>query len=103
MDVLIGIGFLSTLGERIAEVAIKPALDFIVKGNVPESVRVWVYCLVCAVPGAVIVWYWGKDGFAMLGFDFPGNVGLILTALVAGFGSNFVHETFAFVREQTRR
>lgn len=98
MDVLVGLVALATLGERISEVLIKPILEWLVNGQVPEGARVWIYRVTCAVPGFLIVFAWQQDAFAMLGFIFPGAIGVFLTALVAGLGANFAYEFISLVR-----
>lgn len=96
MEALIGVAFLATLGERLAEVLAKPFLT-----SVPEKVT----RLVCAIPGFVLVLLSGYDAFAAVGIQFPYvstvSLGILVTALVAGFGANFVHDTFDRVRNST--
>lgn len=77
--------FLAVLNERIIEYFAVPLVEKF--GG--EEMR-WMIMYVSAVTGGVMSFLSGLDLFAQVGVTFPEPVGLLLTALVVGGGSNFV-------------
>ena len=97
-DALLVTLFLAALGDRIAKVLFVPLLDLFVKPRVVEAFRVWIYMIVCAIPGAFMAWLMQVDVFAYIGLMFPAPWGMVISSMTIGFGANFVHEVVALAR-----
>ena len=97
MDVLkqvLLIVFAAAVGEGINEFFFLPWFDGLKdKPRVSETVRVQIMRVWSGLVGIAIAWELGLDIFALLGgaLQHP-VVGNILTGLLIGRGSNFVHE-----------
>ncbi len=80
------------VGEGINEFFFIPWLD-VVKDKWNETARVQIIRLWSGLVGVGIAWELQLDVFALLGADMRhGVVGQILTGLLLGRGSNWVHE-----------
>lgn len=93
MEAFIAVAFLAGLGERLSEVLLKPFL---------AAAEERLTRVVCAIPGFVLALLAGYDVFVLIGIQFPVvqgfSLGILITALVTGLGSSFVHDTFQKVR-----
>jgi hypothetical protein len=82
----------AAVGEGINEFFFIPWLD-VAKGKINETARVQLIRLWSGLVGVGIAWELQLDVFALLGADMRhGVVGQVLTGLLLGRGSNYVHE-----------
>ena len=101
METLIALPFVAYVGERLAEKIIKPFVRALSPSlpNVPQEIKDYVESLVCAVPGFAISLLAGLDLFEAVGVPLNPPGGVIVTALVCGFGANLVHEILGYLDE----
>ncbi len=95
MDILqtvVIIVFAAAVGEGINEFFVLPWLDA-VKGRWNETARIQVYRMWSGLVGVGIAWELNLDVFALLSANpLHPIVGNILTGLLLGRGSNWLHE-----------
>lgn len=93
MEVLIALPFLAFLGEQLSEKTLKLIIKVVSPAfDANPDVANLVEGLVCAIPGFALCMLAGLDLFPAIGVPLAFNGGPILTALIVGFGSNFVHD-----------
>lgn len=98
MEVVIALPFVAYVGERLAEKLIKP----FIKGvspyfDWPQELKDYVEALVCAIPGFAVSFLAGLDFFEAVGIPLAGVAGQVMTALIAGFGANLVHDLLGYL------
>ncbi len=89
------VGFLATVAEAIVEGFVAPVFDRYPKLT-PH--KFWLFYVAWAVSG-VLVFLSGVNLFEQFIPNY-GIVGQVLTAIVAGRGSNFLHDLFSAKRKQ---
>lgn len=87
------VGLLATCAEALTEGLIAPIFS---KYNLDTF---WLQYLAWAAAGALV----GLSGANLFGGVLPPLVGVILTALIAGRGSNFLHDLFSATAKRAQR
>ena len=91
------VGFLATVAEAIVEGFVAPIFDRYEKLT-PH--KFWLFYVAWAVSG-VLVFLSGVNLFEQF-IPAYGTVGQVLTAIIAGRGSNFLHDLFSARRKQAQ-
>jgi hypothetical protein len=87
------VGLLATCAEALTEGLIAPIFDKY------KADTFWLQYLAWAMAGALV----GLSGANLFGAILPPLVGVILTALIAGRGSNFLHDLFSATAKRAQR